>query len=118
MKKNLLYLSCALMCMLGFLSSCKDDEKEIPPVVEDVVAQYTGDKVKVTLGGEAVSGDAQIDLVQQDDKSLTIKLLNIIPDVKEFSIPNAEFEATTRSAYISKLSGKASNAVVGYDVTL
>ena len=54
MKKNLLYLSCALMCMLGFLSSCKDDEKEIPPVVEDVVAQYTGDKVKVTLGGEAV----------------------------------------------------------------
>ena len=117
MKKNLLYLSCALMCMLGFLSSCKDDEKEIPPVVEDVVAQYTGDKVKVTLGGEAVSGDAQIDLVQQDDKSLTIKLLNIIPDVKEFSIPNAEFEATTRSAYISKLSGKASNAVVGYDVT-
>lgn len=28
MKKNLLYLSCALMCMLGFLSSCKDDEKK------------------------------------------------------------------------------------------
>lgn len=102
MKKGLLYLSCLMMCVLGCLSSCKDDEKpEVPPVVADILAQYTGDKLKANVDGASVSGEnVQIDLLQMDDKSLTIKLVNVIPGVKEFLIPNAEFEAATRSIYV------------------
>lgn len=119
MKKNLFYLSFVVLSLLFSLASCKDDkeEPELPPVVEDILAQYSGDKVKLTVDGNTVSGDAQVDLLQMDDKSLTIKLSNVIPGVKEFLIPNADFEAVTRSAYISKLDGKASDPVTGYDVT-
>ena len=118
MKKGLLYLSCLMMCVLGCLSSCKDDEKpEVPPVVADILAQYTGDKLKANVDGASVSGEnVQIDLLQMDDKSLTIKLVNVIPGVKEFLIPNAEFEAATRSIYVSKLKGKASDVKIGYEV--
>lgn len=119
MKKNLFYLSFTVLCILFSLASCKDDkeEPELPPVVEDILAQYSGDKVKVSVDGAAITEGAQIDLLQMDDKSLTIKLINVIPGVKEFLIPNADFEAATRSAYISKLSGKASDPVIGYEVT-
>lgn len=117
MKKNL-FLLFALLCTVTFFTSCKDDEKpEVPPTVEDVVAEYSADKLSVKVDGVATSDQAKVELVKSGDESLTIKLVNIVPGVKEVSIPNATFEATTRSMYVSKLTGKVKDNVSGYDVT-
>lgn len=117
MKKDL-FLLFALLCTVTFFASCKDDEKpEVPPTVEDVVAEYSADKLSVKVDGVATSDQAKVELVKSGDESLTIKLVNIVPGVKEVSIPNATFEATTRSMYVSKLTGKVKDNVSGYDVT-
>ncbi len=117
MKKDL-FLLFALLCTVTFFTSCKDDEKpEVPPTVEDVVAEYSADKLSVKVDGVATSDQAKVELVKSGDESLTIKLVNIVPGVKEVSIPNATFEATTRSMYVSKLTGKVKDNVSGYDVT-
>lgn len=118
MKKNL-FLLFALLCTVTFFSSCSDDkeEPEVPPTVEDIVAEYSADKLSVKVDGVAASDQAKVELVKSGDESLSIKLLNIVPGVKEFSIPNATFEAATKSIYVSKLTGKAKDNVSGYDVT-
>lgn len=118
MKKNLIFLFALLCTVTFFFTSCKDDEKpEVPPTVEDVVAEYSADKLSVTVDGVAASEGAKVELVKSGDESLNIKLLNIVPGVKEVSIPNATFEATTRSMYVSKLTGTVKDNVSGYDVT-
>lgn len=118
MKKNL-FLLFAIFSLFGVtMTSCKDKENpEAPPVVEDVIAVYTDDKLNAEVDGKPMDANAKIELAQLSDNSLTIKLYNIVPDVKEFSIPNAKFEAVAKSAYLSKLTGTVSDNVAGYTVT-
>lgn len=111
MKKKLFLM--AVLAIFAF-TSCEKDP--IPPVVEDVLETYSTDKLIVEVGGAPVGADAKVELVQLQDKSLTIKLSNIIPGVAEFSIPDAKFEAATKIVYISKITGETSDNISGYDV--
>lgn len=111
MRKKLLWA--AVLAVFAFTSCTKPS---VPPVVEDIVATYSADKLIADVDGVAVSADAEIELVQLADKSLTIKLSKIIPGVDEFSIPNATFEAVTKNSYISKLSGEFADNLSGYNV--
>lgn len=119
MKKGLLYL-CTLFCMIGLLSSCKDDEAEeleVPPTVEDVIAEYTADKLKATIDGVAGSDKMKVELAQSaSSDKVTIKLFNVVPGVPVFEIPEAEFAVTTRSIYKSTLKGEVTDNVSGYTV--
>lgn len=118
MKRKLLFLSCAFLCILATLSSCKDDKPEVPPTVEDIIAEYSGENLKSTIEGAEVSADnIKIELAKADatDK-VTIILHNIVPNAAEFKIADAEFAAVTKSAYVSTLKGEASDNVSGYNV--
>lgn len=119
MKKNLLFLLCVLSCSLAFLSSCKDDkEPEVPPTVDDIVAEYSSENLKTTIEGvDVTASDVKIDLAKGDaaDK-VTIILHNVVPGTPEFRIPDADFVVTTRSAYISTLKGEVTDNVAGYNV--
>ena len=61
MKKNLFYLF-ALICSMSVFTACKDDEEpEVPPTIEDVVAEYSGENLKLAVeGAGAVAQDAKI----------------------------------------------------------
>lgn len=51
MKKNLFYLF-ALICSMSVFTACKDDEEpEVPPTIEDVVAEYSGENLKLAVEG-------------------------------------------------------------------
>ena len=67
MKKNLFYLF-ALICSMSVFTACKDDEEpEVPPTVEDVVAEYSGENLKLAVeGAGAVAQDAKIELAKSD----------------------------------------------------
>lgn len=116
MKKGLLYL-CTLLCMVGVFSSCKDDEPEVPPTVEDVIAEYTADNLKATVEGIETGEDVKVELAQSttSDK-VTIKLFNVVPGVPVFEVPDAEFAVTTRSIYKSTLKGEVTDNAAGYQV--
>ena len=117
MKKKLFYLF-ALICSKSLFIACSDDEKpEVPPTVEDIVAEYSGDDLKLTVSGAETTEGAKIELAKgESTDKVTIILSNIVPGVEEFKIPNATFAAETRSMYISKLSGEMSDDVSGYNV--
>lgn len=117
MKKKLFYLF-ALICSMSLFIACSDDEKpEVPPTVEDIVAEYSGDDLKLTVSGAETTEGAKIELAKgESTDKVTIILSNIVPGVEEFKIPNATFAAETRSMYISKLSGEMSDDVSGYNV--
>lgn len=118
MKKNLLYLF-TVLCVLSFFSSCNDDEKpEVPPTVDEVLATYSADKLKAEIDGVAASEDAKVEIAEKEDKTISIKLFNIVPGAKEVEVPNAKFEAVTKSAYISKLTGEVSDNVSGYKIVV
>ena len=117
MKKNLFYLF-ALICSMSLFTACSDDDKpEVPPTVEDIVAEYSGDDLKLTVSGVETTEGAKIELAKgESTDKVTIILSNIVPGVEEFKIPNATFAAETRSMYISKLSGEVSDDISGYNV--
>lgn len=117
MKKNLFYVF-ALICSMSLFTACSDDEKpEIPPTVEDIVAEYSGDDLKLTVDGVGAGTDAKIELAKgESTDKVTVILRNIVPGAEEFKVPNATFTAETRSMYISKLSGEVSDDVSGYNV--
>lgn len=118
MKKNLLYLF-TVLCVLSFFSSCNDDEKpEVPPTVDEVLATYSADKLKAEIDGVAAAEDAKVEIAEKEDKTISIKLINIVPGAKEIEVPNAKFEAVTKSAYISKLTGEVSDNVSGYKIVV
>ena len=118
MKKNLLFLF-TVLCTFGVFTSCKDDDEPVlPPTVEDVLATYTSESLKAKVDGADAAADAKVEVTQAQDKSVTIKLFNIVPGAEEFDIPNATFEAVTKVAYISKLTGEASSDLVGYKVAV
>lgn len=103
---------------MSLFIACSDDEKpEVPPTVEDIVAEYSGDDLKLTVSGAETTEGAKIELAKgESTDKVTIILSNIVPGVEEFKIPNATFAAETRSMYISKLSGEMSDDVSGYNV--
>ena len=118
MKKNLFYLF-ALICSMSVFTACKDDEEpEVPPTIEDVVAEYSGENLKLAVeGAGAVAQDAKIELAKSDaSDKVTIVLFNVVPGVTEFKIPNAEFSVITKSIYASTLKGEVSDNVSGYNV--
>lgn len=116
MKKNLLILF-TVLCTLSLFSSCKDDEKpDLPPKVEDVLATYSDETLKAKVNGTDASSDAKVEITQAEDKSVTINLFNIVPGAEQFAVPNATFDAVTKTAYISKLTGEASSGVLGFKV--
>ena len=116
MKRKLLYL-CALLCIVAFLPSCKDDKTETPPTPEDVVAEYAGENLKATIDGiENTDENVKIALATAGSSdSVTVKLFNIVPGVSEFNV-KGQFSAVTKSAYISTFSGTKKDNVSGYTV--
>lgn len=118
MKKNLLYVF-GVLCLLGIFTGCKDEkEPETPPTVEDIVAEYSAENLKPTIEGVDVDvANVKIELAKStaSDK-VTIILYNVVPGAPEFKIPDAEFAATTRSAYVSTLKGEVTDNVIGYNV--
>ena len=121
MKKNLLFLLCVLSCSLFSLYSCKDDkepEPEVPPTVEDIIAEYSAENLKPTIEGIDVDlTKVKVELAKSDaSDKVTIILHNVVPETPVFKIPDAEFAATTRSTYISTLKGEATDNVSGYTV--
>lgn len=119
MKRNLLFLF-TVLCTLGIFSSCKDDDEPVlPPTVKDVLATYSNETLKAKVDGIDAATDAKVEVTQSQDKSsITINLFNIVPGVKEFAIPDAKFEAVSKAAYVSKLTGEASSDLAGYKVSV
>ena len=117
MKKNLFYLF-ALICSVSLFTACSDDEKpEVPPTIEDIVAEYSGENLKLSVEGAENAKDAKIELAKSDiSDKVTIILSNVVPGVAEFKIPDAEFAVITRSIYTSTLKGEVSDDVSGYNV--
>lgn len=117
MKKNLFYLF-ALICSMSLFTACSDDDKpEVPPTVEDIVAEYAGDDLKLTVAGAETATDAKIELAKGESADkVTIILRNIVPGAEEFKVPDATFAAQTKSLYASKLTGEVSDDVTGYNV--
>lgn len=103
-------------CVLN-LFSCNDDKKIAPPKVETVIATYSADKLKAEVDGVAAATNAKVELLQNDDKSVVIRLFNIVPGFKVVDVPDATYEAQTKAAYISKLTGEVNDNVSGYKIT-
>lgn len=118
MKNTLVYL-CTTLLMLCAFTSCKDEVKpEVPPVVQDIIAAYSADKLKATVDGAAITAtDAKVEIAAASSAStVTIKLFNILPGVAQIEVPNATFEAVSKSAFLSKLEGEVIDNVLGYKV--
>lgn len=117
MKKSLLLTLFALLCILVSFSSCKDDKEEVPPTVEDIIAEYSADNLVATIeGADASAKDAKVEIAKGDaSDKVTIILNNVVPGTPVLKIPNAEFAVTTR-AYVSTLKGELKDNVSGYDV--
>ena len=73
---------------------------------------------QATANGKNLPSNAAVNIIKETDETSTIKLLNIVPGVPEFAIPNATFEAVSKSAYYSKLEGSVTDSIAGYDVQL
>lgn len=115
MKKSLFYLL-MVSCVVN-LFSCNDDKKTTPPKVETVIATYSADKLKAEVDGVAAAVNAKVELLQNDDKSVVIRLFNIVPGFKVVDIPNATYEAQTKATYISKLTGEVNDNTSGYKIS-
>lgn len=102
---------------MALFASCSDDDKEPEvPTAEQIVGEYSADKLKVEVDGKVVA-DAKIDVISSTDNSLSAKLYNIISGVGEYTMP-VTFEALSRSTYTSTLKGAVVDNVIGYEVNL
>lgn len=103
---------------MSLFTACSDDDKpEVPPTVEDIVAEYAGEDLKLTVSGAETTTDAKIELAKaENSEKVTIILRNIVPGTEEFKVPDATFAAETKSMYVSKLTGEVSDDVAGYNV--
>lgn len=113
MKNKLLLL---LALSIAFFTGCKDDDDPVPPTIDKVVGQYSGEKLKATIDGIAVAENASVEIIQKEDNTTSFKLVNIVPGFTEFEIPNVTHEALSRS-YYSQLTGSIADNISGYEVT-
>lgn len=113
MKNKLLLF---LMIGMTFMMACNDDDKdEVPPTVNDVIGEYTNDKLKATLDGSPAPENATVQLIQEEGSSTKLVLVNIIPAYPSFEIPNVTYEAVSRS-YYSHLNGQVADNISGLNV--
>ena len=112
MKNKLLLL---LALSIVFFTGCKDDDDPVPPTIDKVVSQYSGENLKATITGAATTENASVQIIQKEDNTTSFKLINIVPGYTEFEIPNVTFEALSRS-YYSQLTGSITDNISGYKV--
>ena len=112
MKNKLLLL---LALSIVFFTGCKDDDDPVPPTIDKVVGQYSGENLKATITGAATTENASVQIIQKEDNTTSFKLINIVPGYTEFEIPNVTFEALSRS-YYSQLTGSITDNISGYKV--
>ncbi|MGL5785929.1 MAG: PCMD domain-containing protein [Bacteroidales bacterium] len=115
MRKKLVGLM-MLGCMLGSFYSCSDDEKVIlPPTIADVVKEYKNENLTVQLNGESLETKGSLEILEDADKKISIKLVNILPDKNELLLPDATFDVFSK-AYVSKLTAETTDLIYGYTV--
>lgn len=115
MRKKLVGLM-MLGCIMGTTFSCSDDEKVIlPPTVADVIKEYKNGNLSVQLNGESLDTKGSLEILEDEEKNISIKLVDILPDNNEFLIPNATFDVFSK-AYVSKLSAEKTDIQYGYTI--
>lgn len=98
------------------MMACNDDDKdEVPPTLNDVIGEYTGDKLNATLDGSPAPENAIVQLLQEEGNSPKLLLINIISGFPTFEIPNVTYEAVSRS-YYSQISGQVADNISGLNV--
>ena len=108
-----------LLLMMGitlFAACSDDDEPEIPPTLNEVIGEYTGEKLNATVNGTAAGENATAQIVKKEDNTTSIMLLNVISGFSSFEIPNATFEAVSRSSYYSQITGQIADNISGLNV--
>lgn len=112
MKQKLLYLV-TVLCALAIFTACSDDDPK-PPTPEDIAATYSADKLKATVNGETCNDNAKVQIIKGSTSStVDLKLFNMIEGQEEFTIPNVQFQALTKSDYYSQLNGETTNNLLG-----
>lgn len=119
MKKSLLYLL-TVLCTCSFFTACSDDdEPEKPPTVEKILATYLAGDLKATVNGQQPADNAKVEILEGADAStVNMKLYNLIDGQEEFTVAGVRFEAVTKSMYYSKLTGSATDNVLGLQVSV
>lgn len=123
MKKKFIYLCVLLLSMFAIAACSDDDDKndipvppDVPPTVNEVAKTYSGEQLKALIDGKDAAANASVDVVVADDKSVSLRLNNIVPDIKTYSVP-ATFSTHTKSAYVSALKGAVTDNVLGYEIS-
>ncbi len=101
-----------LFLMLGmtFFAACNDDDDpEVPPTLNEVAGEYTGDKLTATIDGTAAGENASVKITRESDTTATLVLNNIVPNYESFEITKAAYTTASRSSFYSKLAGEATS---------
>ncbi len=119
MKRSLLYLF-AVLCTCSFFTACSDDdEPEQPPTAAKILATYSADKLAATVDGRQPGDNARVEIAEGADAStVDLKLFNMVGGQEEFTVTGVTFEAATKSAYYSKLTGETTDNVLGLKVAV
>ena len=123
MSKNFFlgYFMMGILCLgvfIGCTDTDKEDETPSIPVIGDIVAKYASVTLNATINGVPVSNRAAITVIKEQDNSMTLRLINIIPGVPSFNLPKSTFEVDIRSFLPAKISGARIDSLMGYDVML
>ena len=70
MKNKLLLL---LALSIVFFTGCKDDDDPVPPTIDKVVGQYSGENLKATITGAATTENASVQIIQKEDNTTSFK---------------------------------------------
>lgn len=122
MKKRFIYLFVLLISTFAIACSDDDDKNErpvppdVPPTVNEVAKTYSGEQLKALIDGKEAAANASVDVVVAEDKSVSLRLNNMVPDIKTYSVP-ATFATHTKSAYVSTLKGAVTDDVLGYTIS-
>lgn len=99
-----------LFLMLGmtFFAACNDDDDpEVPPTLNEIAGEYTGDKLTATIDGATAGENASVRITRESDTTATLVLNNIVPNYESFEITKAVYTTASRSSFYSKLAGEA-----------
>ena len=101
-----------LFLMLGmtFFAACNDDDDpEVPPTLNEIAGEYTGDKLTATIDGATAGENASVRITRESDTTATLVLNNIVPNYESFEITKAVYTTASRSSFYSKLAGEATS---------